>query len=266
MVIDLPEGSVGRGHRCGGPGRRRRPRWRSPRSPRPKPMPAPRRRSTSTGWCGTTTSAQSPELGDVHVALLPKDERKRESHAVALELRAAAGETAGARGHQPEGGRNPARPAGAGDAAGGNLRPRPRDPPQGRRRRSRRSSPRCPISSMSTTASAPPPAGSAPSPRATTWSSTVSRKAMSSTRWRILGQGRTVGYSHRGEGRAPIPIVHRTAQGQPGAGDRGAGRAGAGQRPAGRPRRGRAGRRGPAEAGDRGPIRSTATTPAPPRW
>ncbi len=30
---------------------------------------------------------QSPELGDVHVALLPKDERERPSHAVALELR-----------------------------------------------------------------------------------------------------------------------------------------------------------------------------------
>ena len=50
-------------------------------------MPAPRRRSTSTAWCGTTTCAQSPELGDLQINLADKAERDRSSHAIALDLR-----------------------------------------------------------------------------------------------------------------------------------------------------------------------------------
>ena len=38
---------------------------------------ARRRRSTSTAWCGTTSCAAAPNVADLQVNLLPKDERKR---------------------------------------------------------------------------------------------------------------------------------------------------------------------------------------------
>ena len=68
--------------------RRRRHRARScRRSRRCRPMPAPPRRSISTAWCGTTTCAQSPELGDLQINLRREGDRERSSHDIALDLR-----------------------------------------------------------------------------------------------------------------------------------------------------------------------------------
>ena len=74
-----------------------------------------------------------PEQGDVAINLLPKGERDRASHAIALDIRQRLAGARRAARHQPEGGRAAARAAGARDAARRDLRPRPRHPPRGRR-------------------------------------------------------------------------------------------------------------------------------------
>jgi hypothetical protein len=57
-----------------------------PKSSRWRPMPALRRRSTSTVWCGIISCAQ-PEMGDLMITLLPKGDRSRSSHEIAVDLR-----------------------------------------------------------------------------------------------------------------------------------------------------------------------------------
>ena len=77
----------------------------------------------------------------------------------------------------------------------------------GGRRRSRRRSARCPSSSTSTIPTAQPRAAAARDDLDRRRSSSSrSRRATSSTRIAILSGGTTVGYSHRGDGRQPIPI------------------------------------------------------------
>ena len=83
-----------------------------------------------------------------------KAERDRASHDIALDLREQLDGACRARRHRRQGGRAAARPAGAGDAAGRDLRPRCRDPPRRRRQGARGLRQACPSSSMSTTASA----------------------------------------------------------------------------------------------------------------
>ena len=94
---------------------------------------------------------ETPELGELQVNLAA---RRRRASARATPSRSICAQrlagAAVARGHQHQGGRGAARAAGAGDAAGRNLRARCRDAPRGGRASSRRSSARCRSSSMST--------------------------------------------------------------------------------------------------------------------
>ena len=50
-------------------------------------MPARPRRSTSTAWSATISCATQPEMGDLMITLLPKGDRSRSSHEVAVDLR-----------------------------------------------------------------------------------------------------------------------------------------------------------------------------------
>ena len=71
-----------------------------------------------------------PEMGDLSVALAPKDERHRNSHAIALDLRQRLAEMRPARRRGDQGRRGAAGSAGHGDPAGRDLRPGRRDPPR----------------------------------------------------------------------------------------------------------------------------------------
>ena len=75
-----------------------------------------------------------PEQGELAVNLSRKRDRSRASHAIALDIRKRLTGLASPDGHQRQSGRGAARAAGAGDAARRDLRPRPRDPPRGRRK------------------------------------------------------------------------------------------------------------------------------------
>ncbi len=66
---------------------------------------------------------QSPELGDLQINLADKADRARSSHAIALDLRNRLKALHLPQGTTAAGGGSAARPAGAGDAAGGDLRP-----------------------------------------------------------------------------------------------------------------------------------------------
>ena len=82
----------------------------------------------------------------------------------------------------------------------------------------------------------------------------------------ILGGRTTVGYSHRGGGRQPIPIrIERPARRQD-PGRTVSYHAGPRQRAAGRPSRGRTRRCGPRDARSGPRSRSSGTTDARPRW
>ena len=63
-----------------------------------------------------------PEQGDLQINLLAKGARDRPSHAIALDIRRRLADLAEAGRHRGRGGRGAARPAGAGDPAGGSLR------------------------------------------------------------------------------------------------------------------------------------------------
>jgi multidrug efflux pump subunit AcrB len=102
-----------------------------PEVARCRPMPARPRPSTSTGWCATTYLRQEPHLGEVQINLVPKDDRDRASHAIALDIRERLRAGPVPRRHQPEGGRAAAGAAGDGHAAGRDLRPRRRNPARG---------------------------------------------------------------------------------------------------------------------------------------
>ena len=105
------------------------------RSPRSRPMPARRRRSISTAWSATIICARRPNWAICRSILPPRASasapatRSRSICAQRLEGAALPAGTSA------QGRRGAARPAGAGDAAGRNLRP-------GRRRRAARSPPR----------------------------------------------------------------------------------------------------------------------------
>ena len=169
-------------------------------------MPAPPRRSTSTAWCATTTCAQSPELGDLQINLAEKaDAQAQQPCHRARPAAAAAGAGAAARQHAAGGG-GAARAAGAGHAAGRDLRAGCRDAPRGGgagegavpfgavHRRCRR---------------LVRPAAAAPARRRSTRTissiSASSRRDVYDTVQALFG-GIGVGYSHRGEERDPIEI------------------------------------------------------------
>ena len=87
VVVDLPRGASLEDDRPHADGRRRASRRICRNSPRSRPMPARRRRSISTASCGITTCATSRSMGDLSVNLVPKGERTRASHAIALDIR-----------------------------------------------------------------------------------------------------------------------------------------------------------------------------------
>ena len=95
-----------------------------------RPMPAPPRRSTSTAWCGTTTCGSRRNWATCRSTW----RRRRIARAAATPSRstcASACSSAAAAGGHVQGGGSAARAAGAGDAAGRDLRPRRRDAPRG---------------------------------------------------------------------------------------------------------------------------------------
>ena len=189
------------------------------------------------------------------------------SHEIALDLREKLKGLDTARRHRREGGRAAAGTAGAGDPAGRNLWSRRRDPPRRGRARCARPSRACPSSSTSTTASA---RRRRPLRVAIDQDNLEYQQRRGARRLRhaaiALCAATTVGYSHRGGGRQPIPITlglrevrqgHRRARPDD---------ARSRQRAARRPRRGRTRRRGPRGAASCRPFRSSATMAAPPKW
>jgi hypothetical protein len=153
-----------------------------------------------------------PQMGDVADQPDPKGERDRSSHEIALDIRQRSPPFRLPEGTSPEGGRAAARPAGAGDAAGRNLRPdaetRRARPPRSRaafagalHRRHRHSFLR----------------HARPRKRArhrpTISNSSRSRKRRLRHARHISTAADTVGYSHRGGGRQPIPSA-RAAKGE----------------------------------------------------
>ncbi len=87
-MVDLPEGSEPGGHRARAVRRgRHRPRSCPRCSLAPGLCRHRQRRSTSTAWCATTICARRPELGELQVNLRREADRKRASHAIALDLR-----------------------------------------------------------------------------------------------------------------------------------------------------------------------------------
>jgi multidrug efflux pump subunit AcrB len=148
----------------------------------------------------------SPELGDVHLALLPKDERARESHAVALELRARI-----ARISVPDGTSLKVVETPPGPPVLATLLAEVYGPDAETRRA---------VADKLKTLFAEVPFivdiddsyGTPPRQiRAVTSGDDIEFYRVEEgdvfDTLAILGQGRTVGYSHRGNGRAPIPIV-----------------------------------------------------------
>ena len=140
LPFDNKSRDRGRGRSAG---RRERSRTPSARCSPPPTSPAACRRSTSVQtYAGTPAPfnfnglvrhyylRERPELGELQVNLAARGERKRASHAIALDLRERLKARRAAGRHQHQGGRSAARTAGAGDAAGRNLRPRRRDPPR----------------------------------------------------------------------------------------------------------------------------------------
>ena len=157
----------------------------------------------------------SPELGDVQVNLTPKAERQRASHDIALDMRRRLADLPVPDGHQHQGGRAAARPAGARHPARRDLRAGRRRPAAPSRPRCARPSPPCPSSSTSTTASARPRRACASTlDQDNLEFHGVEQRDVYDT-LRTLEGGATVGYSHRGGGRQPIPIRLELCQGPP---------------------------------------------------
>ena len=101
---------------------------------RSSPMPARRRRSISTAWCVTIICANGPNWANCRSIWPRARDRKRASHDIALDLRQRLKAVGAARRHQHQGRRSAARSAGAGDAAGRDLRARRGNAPRGHRR------------------------------------------------------------------------------------------------------------------------------------
>jgi hypothetical protein len=140
--------------RPSGPVRCRRHRRRSCPSRSPcRPMPAPPRRSTSTAWCATPTCAGRRSWAMCR-STCAQDERSRSSHDVALDLRQRLKALSLPEGSTRQGGGAAARPAGAGDAAGRDLRPGCATRRAVARQGEEAVRAACPTSSMSTTAMA----------------------------------------------------------------------------------------------------------------
>ena len=229
-------------------------------------MPAPPRRSTSTASCATTICARRPSWATSRSTSRPRASATAPATTIALDLREQLRGLAVPAGTVGQGGRAAAGTAGAGDAARRDLRPRRRDPPRGGRQgarglRERALHRRC--RRLLRHPRRPParrhrPGQSRISPgRAGATSTTRSASSIAGT---------TVGYSHRGGGRQPIPIRLGLRKGDDVVDER------ALATPV--PANALPGERGVVELGDvvrvaaraRVLSRSSATTAAPPRW
>jgi hypothetical protein len=126
---------------------------RCPKLCRWRPMPGTSAPFNFNGLVRHYFLRARPEMGDVMVTLAAQGRaRSRSSHDVALDLREKLKALKLPVRRIDQGGRNPARTAGDGNLARRNLRPRRRRPDAKPRWRSKKSSSRCLILSMSTTA------------------------------------------------------------------------------------------------------------------
>ena len=123
-----------------------------------------------------------PQQGDLAVNLVDKSERKRASHAIALDIRHRLADLPLPAGHGAQSGRGAARPAGAFHRAGRNLWPRPGEPARAWRPKCARRSRRSTLSSTSTTASPSRPSACASRSTSRRWNSTASTSRRSTTR------------------------------------------------------------------------------------
>ena len=254
---------LGRGHRRAWRRRSLAPCWRCPRCARSRPTPEPPRRSTSTASCATPTCARCPSRATSRSTSLPKGERDRASHAIALDIRQ--------------------RLAGLAVPPGTSLKvvePPPGPPvlatllaeiygpdPETRRAVAAQGRGRLPLGAVHRRRRQllwrSPRGGCARPSRPTTLEFFHVEERDVFDTIAILNGGETVGYSHRGGGRQPIPIRIERPAGRPHPRRALPDHADPGQRAARRPRRGRARRRRPRRRRAAPPSRSSATTAAP---
>ena len=169
--------------------------------------PAPRPLSTSTAWCATIICAKAPNSATSRSICVPKDERARASHAIALDIRHRLADLPAAGAHIGQSGRSAAGPAGPVDPARRNLWPRCGEPPRAGEPKFARLSRRSTSSSTSTTVSATPSERLRFSiDQEALEFHGVEEQAVYDTIGAIIG-GAKVGYSQRGGGLKPIDIT-----------------------------------------------------------
>ena len=243
VVIDLPEGVVGRGNRRRGAGRCRAWCWRLPEVRSVQTHAGTAAPFNFNGLVRHSYLRAMPEQGDVAINLLPKDERDWPSHAIALDIRD--------------------RIAAIAVPPGTSLKvvePPPGPPvmatllaeiygPDAETRRQVGGEVETAFRSVPFIVDIDNSYGE-PARRLRATVSTddaeffrVEERDVFDT-IAILSGGETVGYSHRGDGRQPIPIRIERPKRRPHDGRALPDHADPGQRAAGRPRRGGTGRRG----------------------
>jgi hypothetical protein len=261
VVVDLPEGSPSRrpiALQAGG-----RALADVPEVSRSRPMPARPRRSTSTAWCATPICAPSRRWATWRQSFA-KGERKRASHDIALDMRERSRLVACPKGTSVKVVEPPPGPPVMATLLAEIYGPDAETRAQGRRRRCARPSLRAlhrrrrrQLRHLARRAEADRSPGQSRIPQGR-----AERRLRHDP---PLYGGTTVGYSHRGGGRQPIPI--RLAR------RRAASRSRRSALSTPVPANALPGDRGVVELGDvvrsprdRPPSRSSATTAARPRW